>query len=71
MELSKEIIVKEFICEKTRLHVSIRKFDKSKKPMLYMGPREKNGEMRSAGRLSTNDILWLESILPEIKELMK
>ncbi len=72
----KDELLKEWRCQDTGLVVSIRSYNKGE-AKVQIGPRilvKKDGSesFMKSGRLTLEDIMWMETIIPEVKEaLMK
>lgn len=69
---SKDKMLKQWKCEETGLVVSINQYGEGE-PKLQIGPRvfmRKDGEesQRKAGRLTTEDVMWLYDIIDEVKD---
>jgi hypothetical protein len=71
---NKDAVLKEWRCEDTGLIVSIRSYNKGEAKVQIgprMVPKKSGGEsMLKAGRLTIEDVMWFESIMPEVKGIL-
>ncbi len=72
---SKDLVLASWENEETGLQITINRYGEGD-PKLQIGPRvytRKDGKKSStkAGRLTIDDVLWLEEILEEVGEKMK
>jgi hypothetical protein len=74
-DASKDQVLDTWENEETGLQISINRYGDGE-PKLQIGPRtytKKDGSKSATktGRLSMDDVLWLEEILEQVKEKMK
>ncbi len=74
-DASKNQVLDTWENEETGLQISINRYGDGE-PKLQIGPRtytKKDGSKSATktGRLSMDDVLWLEEILEQVKEKMK
>ncbi len=74
-DASKDVVLTSWENEETGLMVSINRYGDGD-PKLQIGPRaytRKDGKKSStkAGRLTIDDVLWLDEILEEVADKMK
>jgi hypothetical protein len=74
-DASKDQVLDTWENEETGLQLSINRYGDGE-PKLQIGPRtytKKDGSKSATktGRLSMDDVLWLEEILEQVKEKMK
>lgn len=73
-DASKDVVLETWENEESGLQITINRYGEGD-PKLQIGPRvytRKDGKKGStkAGRLTIDDVLWLEEIIEEIKDRM-